>query len=44
MDDTPLTPVVWTKVGCQKKRKTMLFLMIPPAVVELQQGDQREAM
>ena len=38
------TPVVRTKVGYQKKRKTTLFLMIPPAAVKLQQGDQREAM
>ena len=40
----PLTPALWTKVGYQKKRKTMLFLTIPPAAVELQQGEQREAM
>ena len=44
MDNTPLTLVVWTEVGYQKKRKTMLFQMVPPAAVKLQQGDQREAM
>jgi hypothetical protein len=41
MDESPPTCVLKTKVGYQKKRKTMLYQMVSAAAVKLYHGDQR---